>query len=221
MINFLKNFSFANIAPNASNINACPDQVVGEIVNGVFSPYPKRADMVYVDNNNMVSVTNKLKNPIVIILESPHKNEYDPITKMALGPCMGVSGVNLYNDFNNNFSKSKIYNAMNSLECDVILLNAIQYQCSEGKPLSGKKNEANKKNRDNNFFICINNKDKNDFVTRLKAISPFAIINLCTIGKMGLQQMVENVCRKNNFTKNYTKGIHPSAWNNGKKQKIE
>ena len=98
MINFLRNFSFANIAPNASNINACPDQVVGKIVNGVFSPYLKRADIVYVDNNNMVSVTNKLKNPVVIIFESPHKNEFDSITKMALGPCMGVSGEN-FNSF--------------------------------------------------------------------------------------------------------------------------
>jgi hypothetical protein len=219
MINFLRNFSFANIAPNASNINACPDQVVGKIVNGVFNPYLKRADIVYVDNNNMVSVTNKLKNPVVIILESPHKNEFDPITKMALGPCMGVSGENFNSFFNSIFHLSSIYQNIQHAVCDVIFLNAIQYQCSLGLSLSGKNNLANKKVRDSNFLTCLNNINNNDFILRLQAIHPFAIINLCTKGLSNLQQKIDNICIQQGFV-NYTTGYHPSTWKNKKYAKI-
>lgn len=77
---------------NKANLNPCPDQLVGNFDGTTFTPYQKRSDIDYVGQNQ---INNGLKEPIVIILESPHISEYDPVTSMALGPAMGKTGENL------------------------------------------------------------------------------------------------------------------------------
>ena len=217
MINFLNGFSFANIVPNAMVTAPCPDQSCGELRNGIFVANIKRVDIDYVMNGKTKSISNSLRNPVVILLESPHKDEYDSITHMALGPCMGRSGDNFRKKFDALIKGSSIFNQLQNLTCDIVLFNTIQYQCSLGLPLAGKVNSNNKKQRDSNFIACIRN---NDFIDRLEAINPHAIINLCTKGTRNLQQIVRDIYNQSTLNVLYVEGYHPSAWNNSRYQKI-
>ncbi|MDE6408482.1 MAG: hypothetical protein K2K48_05805 [Anaeroplasmataceae bacterium] len=202
-INFLKNFSFPRAISNQkANSNPCPDQIVGQLSNGVFTS-SNRENIDYSIKNNNYTIQNKLTNPIVIILESPHKNEYDPITRSALGPAMGKTGENFKKYFASLIVKSKIYQSIATLHCDIVLVNAIQYQCSLGMSLN---NTTNAKSRDDNFNTCFDNNNTNDLKDRLIAIAPIATINLCTAQ---FRAKIMNKC--SNFS-NYTDGNHPSSW---------
>ena len=150
--------------------------------------------------NNTIS--NKLSDPIVIILESPHKDEFDTITSMALGPAMGKTGDNLKAHFDFAIQNSSIYQFLLGASHDIVLVNAIQYQCSLGNSL-GKKKPTNISLRNTNFKLCFNT---NDLQKRLNALKPFATINLCT---KQFQQNVANIAQSFN---NYTYGNHPSSW---------
>lgn len=218
MINFLNGFSFANIAPAAMVTAPCPDQFCGELRNGTFIANIKRVDINYVMNGKTKSISNSLRNPVVVLLESPHKDEYDSITQTALGPCMGRSGDNFRKKFDVLIKGSSMFNKLQTLTCDIVLFNTIQYQCSLGLPLAGKANIKNKKQRDSNFIACIRN--GNDFIDRLGAIRPHAIINLCTKGTRNLQQIVRNIYNQSTLNFLYVEGYHPSAWNNSRYQKI-
>lgn len=210
MINYLNpNFSFKSIASNATILFPCPDQIIGELKNGKFFAFSTRID---IDYNLQQLVNNKnLNTPIIIVLESPHKDEFDPITLQPIGPAMGKTGENFRSFFEqllNGTSKSILTNGQHT----IILLNAVQFQCSLGKKLSGLGSYKNKKMRDDNFIKCFNN--ENDFINRIKAINPVLVINLCTIGlkKNNLIGHVSNELKNANIK--YTVGSHPSRWNN-------
>ena len=165
---------------------------------------------------NNPTIKNKLTEPIVIILESPHKDEFDPITLMALGPAMGNTGRNLVKHFDSLIQNSSIYNYLTGAPHDIVLVNAIQYQCSLGNNLSGKGSYQNKKQRDKNWLACFNAVNSNDLLNRIDAIKPFAIINLCTFGLFNLQLHLDRTVRQYIQTTQpqtlYTIGKHPSSW---------
>lgn len=218
-VNFLKNLNFLNtIGNNNANPNPCPDQLVGYFLGTTFTPISTRQNIDYI-SCNQISPT--LNDPIVIILESPHKNEYDPITSMAIGPAMGRTGINFKNYFASKIQKSKIYQQICISQHDIVLVNSIQYQCSLGYKLNGKGAYRYKKQRDKNWLICFGNSSSNDLIKRITAINPCAIINLCTIGIRNLKQHVDNDVTSNlNKIKKksvlYTTGDHPSTWTGGK-----
>ena len=217
MINYLNHFSFSTVAPTAPIITPCPDQIIGHMNNNIFTPHTSRINIDYITNTNGIdSINNTLTDPIVVVLESPHKYEYDPITGMALGPAMGTTGTLFIQHFASILSRSSNISLINGNRYDVVLVNAIQYQCSLGLPLSGKSNRANKQQRDNYFIASLSNPNNNDFIRRISAINPFAVINLCTIGLSDLQKEVENQLNNSTIKKNRTTGYHPSNWWNTK-----
>lgn len=214
MINYLNGFNFSTMIGRQAPINtACPDQLVGKLYpNGYISV--NRQDIDYVNG----TITNTLQNPLVIILESPHKDEFNALGN-AIGPAMGATGNRFNTWFFSIVQNSNIYPNINHLTMDVIFVNAVQYQCSLGKPI-----QANKPLRDNNWFTCFNNGCNIDLIRRLNAIAPIAIINLCTIGNEyhSMQSTLDNYIIGNGLqTIQYTKGYHPSTWFSAKRRIID
>lgn len=107
---------------------------------------------------------------IVIILESPHIEEYkDPKFR---APALGLTGCYLQNYFYEiiklHLQKKHSYN--------VILMNAIQLQCSLG--------EEPKKFRDKLWCeLWFEDGGKDNFIKRLGQYLPNIIINACTLGE--------------------------------------
>lgn len=150
----------------------CKDNFVGTIELSEHKLYfekDKRKDFIK-ENSIEKAVENQDFKNIVIILESPHISEYEDVDFIA--PAIGKTGELLqkyfYEIIINYLSEDEKYN--------VILMNAVQYQCSSG--------ENPVKHRDENWCcLWFNDKKKDDFAERLKSYRPDIIINACTIGK--------------------------------------
>ena len=126
-----------------------------------------RTDIKYKRIQKKDTIANNLYSPIVIVLESSHQDEHDPITLKALGPYIGATGYNLKTYFDSIIVHSQIYPHICSLKHDIVLLNAVQFQCSLGNSLSGKGSYRNKKCRDSNFIQGLRG---NDLSRRIMAI---------------------------------------------------
>lgn len=123
----------------------------------------------------------KRKN-LALILESPHKNEYDKVGNIyvPIAPAMGETGVKLRGAI----TKRKFI-ALLDPECDyeVKLFNAVQYQCSCY-------NELIQHNPDyelchslrNRVFKLLWKSKANDFIIRITRYKPDIIVNCCTGG---------------------------------------
>lgn len=218
MIHSLNQFTLPNslqLSTSKANTSACSDNFVGIIKydKGRFMSFNGKQQFGLQRNADDKSVQiqkrkvlnyNSLpacKNPrIVILLESPHKDEYPPINNTAVsGPAMGNSG-NRFNSqcikvFNNNSNMLKtqlgITNSASKIEYDVFFVNAIQYECSLG--YSPIKPEI----RDYVFELLWNqqsNSFRDDLVERLNLLHPNLIINACT------KYLQINCCNQNAIT---------------------
>ncbi len=187
----------------------CQDQLLGSYDLKNNKIIVNRDDIVYIIKNNIPTTAKIYNNPIVIILESPHKSEFKSST--PIGPAQGSTGrlfLHPKKGFISKIANSKLYSVLTTkTNCDIILINAIQFQCSNGLKLSKRKN---KRNRDDNFYSIYTNGGNIDLKTRLEAIQPFAVINLCTKGFINLQLLVHDDLKN---LKNYTYGSHPSTFN--------
>ncbi|NLZ37257.1 MAG: hypothetical protein GX897_07255 [Clostridiales bacterium] len=225
MVNYLGNFDFEKLITQHQNIKrklkrlkkngnysdkCCPDQLVGKMVDGDFIEVC-RQNIDYQTMSGKNYVNNKLSSPIAIVLESPHRDEFDA-NGYPIGPAMGSTGTLFFKNFVKAINKSNNIN-LKSGTYDIVLINSIQYQCSLGENLD--KNDDNQKQRDINWILCFIHEDSCDIERRLKALSPFATINLCTKGKgSGLSNLRQLLERKIGSMINYTSGNHPSSWRN-------
>lgn len=147
-------------------------------------------------------------NNIVFILESPHIFEYDFTTHMPYGPAQGATGCNIFYYLEEVINQSPHLKLDQELVYRIVLINAIQFQTSEGiKPLD-------KSIRDNNFNVLWG-KDfiVKDFIQRVQYFGKSAIVcNLCTNGKCKptLHNLVNTVLSKNGIK--FFNGYHPSCW---------
>ena len=144
---------------------------------------------------------------ILIVLESPHVHEF-------VSPIGILKNTITYKRFESNLItkllSSYIYGLINGKDYNVILANAVQYQCSLGQSL---KPNSSKEDRDNNWIDCFNTLSK-DLLERIDLIKPEIVINLCTKGLVNLQLILDNVLRPYCAQKNiiYTYGTHPFTW---------
>ena len=175
-----------------------------------------RIDIDYSQNN-----TNR--NCILIILESPHFDEYNTLTHQANGPAYGTTG-NLFEQF-----FLKILNNSNvvldkKLIYDIIFINSVQYQASQGmKPLIPL-------TRDKNWLSFWYKGFNADLCKRICSYSRNTIvINMCTYGQNVLHDRVQFVLRcalrcayrkHVGNTYNLYQSYHPSTWWIVKKRKI-
>jgi len=180
----------------------CPDQYVGKI--------SELNENILFDRK---SVDERPKdNPcIIMILESPHIDEFSKDTNaidVAVGPANGVTGRNI-----RKYLKDVLTPLFHDKDYGLILMNAIQYQCSLGeKPFSVSQ-------RDSIFRHFWEINGGSNFKTRLNQIilPNDVIFNCCTKGKgkQELRGLVQEALTKLNNSK--IKGFHPASWSrNGK-----
>ena len=204
--NFMTDFNFGTLAPQRHSVlSSCPDQIFGHMKGKTYIPrsIAERENILYKECPTEIS---PLRCPIVVVLESPHKSEFSG-TK-PLGIAHGKTGALFNTNFGALFSRTDIFQDIKTDDIhDVVLVNAVQYQCSLGLPLN---KYENKLKRDELWLSCFERQCASDLCDRLAALEPFSVINLCTKGVKNLQLVLhEKLC---NFP-NYMYGTHPSTWN--------
>lgn len=204
--------SRANISKSASGI---------QNATVIFSKNEKVMDeprgfLKYVNSQwvfyGLYQITPKAFEKMVIVLESPHKDEFSSMG-VPIRPANGVTGskINLLlaqivnNRPPNGISQSIIY--------EVYLVNAIQYQTSCYQALHNYSDyNANWHTIRNYVFKALWNTGnlslQQDLRNRINLINPSVIMNCVTGGKAknGLRSIVEKVVNSKNLYP------HPSAW---------
>lgn len=229
--------NLAKLAKDTSgNAISCPDQYVGIInieKNGCVSSWnvgwveENLSNLSKKDREAKSKGYKKQKLPVLaIVLESPHKEEFDYKNKRAIGPAIGTSGNNLkkylpqvvFNYLPDRTVDNKIYYAPEDQipngKYKVLLINAIQYQCSLG--------EDTKQYRDKIFSVMWKQLSvRNDFCDRLKSHKPCVVINACTsTGDKDRKSNVQNAINECQSKLNL-QSPHPSSWYDASNRRIE
>ena len=205
----------------------CSDQLVGYInFNGTTFEYQggdvfSLTRKIHVgqrrnDVNYSTLPTISKNKAIVVLLESPHVDEFQVVQQTYLtAPAWGSTG----NRFNTQFIKVlnrhiALINSQFPLRAkedfDVYIINAIQYQCSLGiRPI-------NKTRRDYVFSQLWNqfpDSFEQDLIDRLNFVNPDLIINACTINlqrkRCNKAKILPLLARQVSFLES---SEHMSAW---------
>lgn len=143
--------------------------------------------------------SNSNNRKIVVLIESPHIDEFTNLGNVNSGPALGKSGdnfdKNVFNVFNGINNKNNLISFLNlnsqQETFDVYFVNAIQYQCSLGiSPI-------NEGLRNFIFYSLWNqhyNSYKDDLIDRLNILNPDLIINAPT------KEIKKNCCNQNSFS---------------------
>lgn len=192
--------------PDFNEGRSCPDQIVGSIkvTDGkIHNPSSNCAGNDFLERINLPSNLTQTSRNIILILESPHIKEFEGAPRPAAGNGPGEAGYAIRNLFSAVCSIHELSNGNYSL----ILMNAIQYQCSLGNI---------NKYRDNVFIKCWSEFAENNFLDRLTEIykKDDLIINACTVGnnkELKLRTLVGKSISKINPTSVLTLE-HPASW---------
>ena len=214
-VNYMEKFDFSKLENYNENgsIKPSPDQYVGELKavdDKLFFTFKGRDSIDYTDENySFISGNTYHEKNILVILESPHRFEYNE-QKQPVGLVMGKTGQNFFELFTTALAKSKL--KLRDGYYNVILANAVQYQTSCGL------NPIDRKLRDKNWIdIYENHGGELDFKKRIYSIKPRYTFNLCTGGRnpLGLRAKVNNSLIKFKLIKgkHFTDGNHPASWN--------
>lgn len=186
------NFSYGNISSyllnysnsilkNKMSYDLCPDVVIGEInlntnFNLWISPNDRKKHI-----DKLLNYSSNNKNNIIIILESPHIDEFKSTTtiegffddNIKASPALGKTGRKIRKYIANKLINNYIIDS--NTEYQIILMSSIQYQCSLGcMPTLY---------RDHIWLNLWFEKNlKLNFRYRLEKLNPSIIINCCTIG---------------------------------------
>lgn len=177
-------------------VRLCPDQYVGKI-DEFNDSFPLR-----------VSVEQRPENTkcLIMLLESPHKEEF----KVVPSPAKGTTG-DLIRKHILNVKDLSVYS-----EYGLILINAIQNQCSLGYSTECYRDEV--------FISVWNNGAKEIFIDRLKNVyrEGDVIVNCCTKGKIKKQELRKLV--QDSIPRDLGKVLrrtHPSSWYSPKNRNSE
>jgi len=208
------------IITSYSEGRTCPDQCIGTIKilnNTTQSPEENTSKDDFKIRTNLDEFERTNSPLIIMILESPHTSEFSGVTPIPVaGNGNGDAGKAIRELFSEVFD---IHNHLNDGEYNLIILNAVQYQCSLGKGTT--------EHRDKVFIECWNTFARNDFKKRLLSIyeSGDIIINACTAGtvKPKLREMVKSTITKL-IGRSLFEVEHPSNWmrayNTARKSKL-
>ena len=213
--NFMTDFDFSKLNNYVAGgaLLPSPDQYVGELIveeNQLLFTFHQRDTIDYIDDDYVFLSGNEYhEKNILVVLESPHRFEYDSNNK-PVGLAMGKTGENFFNLFTLALQKSFL--SMKNGSYNVILTNAVQYQTSCGL------NPIDRKLRDKNWLDIYDNfGGEKDFKKRIYTIKPRYTFNLCTGGRNpeGLRQKVNKslIDFKLIKGKHFTEGNHPASWN--------
>ena len=170
---------------------ACPDQHVGSIddfVDGSADDFPLRNPVTRLDNSPCV----------VLVMESPHKDEFIG----EWGPAKGKTGVQIRRHI------ASVVRGLGGQLSALILVNAIQHQCSLGL--------ATHHYRDMVFRSLWANGGAADFERRLTIVyrTGDMLLNCCTRSdpRNGLRQLVTAAIRNSLGEVPLHSGPHPYSW---------
>lgn len=175
--------NYINVYSSYLNVNfkntICPDQFVGVIHLNKKNEFEWYDCYVLLKDrtthaskvNNPIKINNNNEN-IIIILESPHIDEFNgPI----IGPLLNKKTGKAFRKYFPELLTSALSNLPSNNKYNVILMNSIQYQCSLGIDT--------KVFRDRVWLTLWFKKSiRNNFYYRLSSYNPKIIINLCTNG---------------------------------------
>lgn len=171
---------------------ACPDQCVGSIVDfdGNSDTFPLRKPISRMEKSPCV----------VLVMESPHREEFIE----QWGPAKGKTGVQIRKH------TATIVTGLGGELSELILINAIQHQCSLGV--------ATHQYRDTVFRRLWAIGGDADFKRRLKQVyrPGDMLFNCCTGGDPfnGLRQLVTASIRNSLGSVPFHSGPHPYSWFN-------
>ena len=153
---------------------------------------------------------------IVLLLESPHGDEYDKSNK-PIAPAMGTTGRNLDNCLGWVLSqiRGRIFNGSR-----IIISNPVQFQTSLHMILGGKMNGEVKVPVWNALWH--RQYVKGCFVSRMANYNPYLVINACTGGQdeNGLKRIVTGFLKKKGICREIYEINHPVNWNISKLQPV-
>ena len=170
----------------------CPDQCLGRIGDAInSSEFPVRSPIANRSD----------RAALLMVLESPHKAEFSG----EPGPAKGFTGKMI---------RGHLQESLN-LECiqgmDLLLINAIQYQCSLGSPTDVY--------RDKIFRAAWSDGGMADFIGRVAAAwrPSDVIVNCCTKGSDSevhepLRLLVETALRRALPQISPMRRMHPASW---------
>ena len=171
---------------------ACPDQCLGRIGDAIDrTAFPMRGPIA--DRSDRAA--------LVMVLESPHREEFSG----EPGPAKGPTGQMI---------RSHIQESLNFeglQDMDLLLINAIQFQCSLGSPT--------KVYRDRIFRAVWSDGGMADFIGRVASASKpgDVIVNCCTRGNdfeiyEPLRSLVEAALRRTLPQFLPMRRMHPASW---------
>lgn len=176
----------------------CEDRVSKKIK--YLSEKNDKGEILPVEIDDNVCVCENIDPTIILILESPGKDEYDSSSaEMRLAPARGPMGRNINAYFIPLLKSDKEHRFD---EWRIGLINPIQYSCSFGGMLPTKRKE----NIFNDLFC---DPIKDDFVRRLNIMrrsKEYIVMNCCT--KAG-SSMIDNILESNSIP--FIKMPHPSS----------
>ena len=183
------------LAPEAQNAvyRPCPDQCVGPVADVHGAPEFYRSDLIDASSEMRV----------ILVMESPHKAEFD--NGSPVGPANGPTGFNIRKLLH----KVLLSVGHDSESSQLVLMNAVQYQCSLGEPT--------KNHRDAVFQKVWSLGGKEDFRERLSGVFSRVrggiVINACTRGNTSepLRDMVKVVIDE--VVGEHWRTAHPFGWN--------
>lgn len=212
----------------AVNSMRCPDQWVGDV-----KCTPDGFEYIGSDSGkfnfrmNLDRVSKRIveEKVLLIILESPHIDEYKKLSNSIfepIGPANGVTGENIRKYLHLATKEIAIDNCCRQDLYHLFLVNAVPYQCSLGEVLVG----SNKDNRNSIFLNCWNYA-KHDFVERINKYcsNNSIIINACTKGvnspndEFTLRGVVNRMVSAMNLNNKYYKRYHPASLPNWKSER--
>ena len=174
-----KNEIIEQIREKKDEYRICDDNYIGTVSfdreKSVWR-YDKKYILKEERNEKNIKIDNKTNSRLVIVLESPHIEEYS--TKKPM-PAVGETGKAL-NEHLIDILNKKFTNYEKSIDgkegkFDIILMNAIQYQTSLGC--------VTEMFRDRIWLkVWIELGGREEFIERLKSYDPNIIMNLCTKG---------------------------------------
>ena len=134
---------------------------------------PKKIKTTKVIKKYRRIVKRRLKR-IVIILESPHKEEYSIDNKMGY-PALGITGININKGIEEVINTKLSYSMEHNKYYEIILINAIQYQTSLGI-------DTNMLRDRTWIYLWLQHNMRDGFIKRIKGYRPNIIVNFCTKG---------------------------------------
>lgn len=180
----------------------CPDQYVGRLA--------EMQSLKALGSRQPASKRPRHQPCVLLILESPHIREYvgDP------GPAKGSTGISIANRLQRAIGREF------PEEFGLLLINAIQFQCSLGLPTIVKRDEV--------FIEMWKKGGRDDFIKRLRSLflPGDVIVNACTRGSVHrpadqLRTHVQQAIEASLPGQKVLRRTHPSSWHSRANLKYE